>query len=376
LYAETEFQGGKTGMCGVNAAAMAEATLTQNITGNRSLDMFARMYARGLCDANGITNINKIASMLATDKFQVKQLGYLPNTAPLPISQVYAFLDQYACGNAVVILETSIGQNFKDFLSGKGENARNLAYHIVTVYGKNPGGASGRTKTTLPVGRWVMDGDNFATAGTTSGMGPLVYYPDGIIAAVKPVALLAIFPKQGVVVGNTAGLGSGFLDLYHQHGKSANVVFSDTYINSTEAYALLDDGTGYYYNKANGALDDTHGPTVLHWLYDQWQNSLNADKVEDAAAVQQLASVNAALQQANNDKTTLARQHSDDQTTIQNLQDQVAKLEAQVSELQDQVVNAPTPAPVAPVVDQQAEDAKVALENIAQLLAQYMAPKA
>jgi chromosome segregation ATPase len=154
------------------------------------------------------------------------------------------------------------------------------------------------------------------------------------------------------------------------------VVFSDTYINSTEAYALLDDGTGYYYNKANGALDDTHGPTVLHWLYDQWQNSLNADKVEDAAAVQQLASVNAALQQANNDKTTLARQHSDDQTTIQNLQDQVAKLEAQVSELQDQVVNAPTPAPVAPVVDQQAEDAKVALENIAQLLAQYMAPKA
>jgi len=77
-------------------------------------------------------------------------------------------------------------------------------YHFVMVAGWHPGGPSAAPQAkgrTLPAGWWCCDGDNFA------GGDVLQFYEDGVLAAARPCAAMAVYAR--VAMGSGAGSGGG-----------------------------------------------------------------------------------------------------------------------------------------------------------------------
>jgi hypothetical protein len=180
---ESEFVGGLSGACGPNAAAMAERWADQSRLG--TLDVYHRMRAAGRCDANGAATLAALAEDAGAAGYR---LDVLPYREPMPEADWRAFFDAHV-GREALVFETANGQALVDALSGLGENARNLHYHFVLVAGWHPGGWSARAGRALPAGWWCADGDNFTTGDV------LQFYPDGVVAAARPCAAMAIYAR-------------------------------------------------------------------------------------------------------------------------------------------------------------------------------------
>jgi hypothetical protein len=165
-----------------------------------TLDVFHRMHSAGRCNANGVTTMSGLVA-------DAKDAGYhvdvLPYREPMPDADWRAFFETHV-GRQAIVFETANGQALHDLLSGKDENARNLHYHFVMVAGWHPGGSSAVPQAkgrTLPPGWWCCDGDNFA------GGDVMQFYEDGVLAAARPCAAMAVYSR--VASGTTGATGTG-----------------------------------------------------------------------------------------------------------------------------------------------------------------------
>ena len=172
------------GMCGPNAAAMAESFALQRYVWTG--DLYRRLAtAKRLSDADGATTIWELDDQLVADGFDTILRGFID--APWP-DWAQWFWYQITAGHAA-ILETSNGEALKDAISGLGENARNLQYHYILLCRYHNGGISLDVNRDLPAGFWCADGCNLA-----QGSG-LQVYPLTVLDAAQPRAGLAIIPK-------------------------------------------------------------------------------------------------------------------------------------------------------------------------------------
>ncbi len=76
-------------------------------------------------------------------------------------------------------------------------------YHFVMVAGWHPGGPSAAPQAkgrVLPPGWWCCDGDNFADGDV------LQFYEDGVLAAARPCAAMAVYARAVIGTGGGAGM--------------------------------------------------------------------------------------------------------------------------------------------------------------------------
>lgn len=202
---ETEFQGGLHAACGPNAAAMAERWADQSKLG--TLDVYHRMRNAGRCDANGASTLSALVADARAAGYTVD--SGLTYREPMPEATWRSFFGQHV-GQHALVFESGNGQAFIDYLTGKGENARNLKYHFVMVAGWHPGGVSRHPQAkgrTLPLGWWVADGDNFVVGDV------LQFYPDAVLKAARPVGAFAVYPRVKIVGGTQEmGVPQGWKD--------------------------------------------------------------------------------------------------------------------------------------------------------------------
>lgn len=117
--------------------------------------------------------------------YRVDVLAY---REPMPESDWRGFFQRHV-GREAIVMETANGQALRDYLTGSGENARNLHYHFIMVAGWHPGGHSARANRDLPAGWWCADGDNFDVGDV------LQFYPDDVLAASRPCAAMAVYAR-------------------------------------------------------------------------------------------------------------------------------------------------------------------------------------
>ena len=180
---ESEFVRGLTGACGPNAAAMAERWADQSRL--ETLEVYDRMRSVGRCDPNGAATLAALADDARAAHYHVDVLGY---REPMPESDWRGFFARHV-GHEAIVMETANGQALRDFLTNAGENARNLHYHFIMIAGWHPGGHSARANRDLPPGWWCADGDNFDVGDV------LQFYPDNVLAASRPCAAMAVYPR-------------------------------------------------------------------------------------------------------------------------------------------------------------------------------------
>ncbi len=147
-------------------------------------------------DANGASTLGELEATAA-------KMGYAI-TYPNSGESASAFVRRMA-GIEPIVLEIAAGHNLVDTLTGAGEDAGpDLAYHYICVWGRNSGGASGRTSRVLPAGYWCSDGDNW-TQNSVNGVrehrtlnSDLVYYAETTLAAALPYGALSVQPHVRV----------------------------------------------------------------------------------------------------------------------------------------------------------------------------------
>lgn len=168
FWRETEFQRGLTALCGPNALAAAASRSLQRYVG--TLTVFDTMRAHGYGQPSGASTIS--------DLYHGAQLLKLPIAAYQPYTagawNWQAFIDKHVA-NGPVVIEVARGQALRDAITGKGENAVNLAYHFIAILGKD---AQGRYL--------VADGDNYAVGNV------LQTYTVATLQAAAPCAALAV----------------------------------------------------------------------------------------------------------------------------------------------------------------------------------------
>lgn len=203
---ESEFQGGHTALCGPNALAMLESAHSQAYV--NTLTVYTRMLAAKRCDSNGASTMSNLELQAHADGFtKTDRLGWNGNGYAQSVWQPWIVKHLYA--GAAILLETNNGQALKDFIRSTGEDATNLQYHFIGLIGHNEGGDSPTFGRTVPYGFICTDGCNNAVNPIVNGTrtrivgaastGLLFYYPLTVIAAARPGALLAIYPKAAVV---------------------------------------------------------------------------------------------------------------------------------------------------------------------------------
>jgi hypothetical protein len=172
-----------TGTCGPNALAMAESWASQSYSS--TLEIYHRLRLTDRCAVNGSATLSALALDTADAGYRV---DLLPYQEPMPEMEWRGFCMRHS-GREAIILEVARGQLLVDSISGQGENARNLCYHFIVMYGWHPGGHCGRMNRELPPGWWCSDGDNFAKGNV------LQFYPDSVLLAASPCAALAVFAQ-------------------------------------------------------------------------------------------------------------------------------------------------------------------------------------
>jgi len=178
IYRESQFQGALTGACGPNALSMGVSWATQVY--HSTLQIFERLRAAGLCDANGITTIDTLFAGARLHSLTIPEFrGYGE-----PWEEWRAFLCRHA-GRSFICLNVAAGRALVDLLTGSGENAADLGRHLLGVVGRHEGGSSPQAGRDLPAGWWAVDGANWSAA-------TLVYYLDVVMAAAQPCGAFAI----------------------------------------------------------------------------------------------------------------------------------------------------------------------------------------
>lgn len=205
VYVDSEFLlEGVHGGCGPNTADMAESYGEQRYIGMRPV--YNRMRAANRCDANGVTQMGKIAAQAQADGFRIARLsGGWKSFA----------IDRLREG-APVAYEPSRGQALKDLLTGSGMNAQDLAYHFNLMVGYWPGGKNAKANKDLPEGFWFADGDNGAVDSNPGANAPtangrkrmangrlVVFYSAANVLASGPYDMTAIYPKVTIAPPNT-----------------------------------------------------------------------------------------------------------------------------------------------------------------------------
>lgn len=245
---ESEFVRGLTGACGPNAAAMAERWADQSHLG--TWDVYERMRAAGRCDPNGASTLAALADDARAAGYRV---DVLPYREPMAAADWRAFFDQHA-GREAIVMETANGQALRDALTGAGENARTLHYHFILVAGWHPGGHSVRAGRDLPPGWWCADGDNF-DAGDA-----LQFYPDSVLAAARPCAALAVYPRVRFPPTGTGGGDMGIPTGWKDDGKTLTAPNGQVVVLGFREYVL-----GRAWAPDDIPLEAERGVEALEW---------------------------------------------------------------------------------------------------------------
>lgn len=217
-WRESEFQWSPsfrvwlTGACGPNALAMLLSWCRQRYAA--TVDVYADMRNAGrLADQNGSSTIYGLAAQAAAYKLAPVTRGYNAGIAPLAESEWSAlFIGALTHGRAI-LYETSNGQALRDYLTGAGENARNLHNHYIGLVGYHPGGHSDFAGRDLPRGFFALDGDNFGTAVAVQ-TGRLQFYTYDTIKASLPIAAISLAPLVRITPdndGNSNGNGGAMI---------------------------------------------------------------------------------------------------------------------------------------------------------------------
>jgi len=183
-----------TGACGPTALAAALTAATGRLTTPQTV--MDAMNIAGLCDSNGVTNAGKIATAASTLYKLAPRASHFWTTDYW--SGWRAFLVAYL-RTCAIVCELANGQALVDFITGLGENARNLRYHFIAIVGYHPGDAH------KPEGIWVADGDSFATGDR------LQFIPLTTFAKALPCAMVAL-PVHMTTGGSMAGTPPGWSD--------------------------------------------------------------------------------------------------------------------------------------------------------------------
>lgn len=210
FWSESEFCGPYRGSCGPNAMAMGASWAYQSYQGTSAepatVRMVRRMQAANRCDANGVTNGGKITAQFLADGFAVDRQASGSNFA--------AWLAARLARPNVAVVELSNGQALRDSISGQSEDASNLQYHFILACFYHTGGYSPHFGVSLPAGFACSDGDNNANNPIVGGVRTrriadhrLQFYPTSVLAAARPVDLIAIAPR--VALGGPTSNGGG-----------------------------------------------------------------------------------------------------------------------------------------------------------------------
>lgn len=293
FHRESEFTGGLTGACGPNALGMAWSWAAQQT--HTTIQVYQVMRTLGLCDPNGVSNINGLYS--AAQALDLAVVEFQPYVDSRPNWHDW-FLAHVQAGHSV-LFETSRGQALVDAISGQSEAATNLQYHFLLVVGYNDGGYSARAGRSLPAGWWACDGDNFAAGNV------LQFYPESVVASSAPCAALAIAPgtakgismpfrfnADGSAVDTTTGahLGPGFAAYVRANNVQQHCILGDTVFGGEgDTFACFDHGLILHW-KGGEPVTDYLGGYVAVSL---WQ-MLQSANVQIENLTKQIAALKAA----------------------------------------------------------------------------------
>ena len=216
IWSESEFTTNEThfNKCGENMQAMLQSWATQKY--RSTTDVYNAMRKANRCDVDGTSTMGQQVAQAKADGFKV---DYLATDTSMDENDWRAFLFNHLPNEAVGI-EVANGQALKDELSGLGEDATNLKYHFITIFGHHDGGVSPHAGKTLPAGWWAADGDSYvnnthSSSGWNRHLGghTLCFYSEETLRAAKPCAALAMYPKATIPTGETQmGVPSGWTD--------------------------------------------------------------------------------------------------------------------------------------------------------------------
>lgn len=195
LNRETEFVHGLTGDCGPNAFHVLASWSDNKYYSTYTMYSQMRAHSPALCDANGDSTGNGLRTYAISAGFKVEAYyGYAGDTWSGWLAYVLAQLN----AGRPVLIELAVGQNLKDWLTGKGENATNLKYHYITLVGYNTGVVSKRPEAAgrgvLPNGFWAADGDSFDSGNI------LQFITLASLSAAKPCVALSIARRVALPV--------------------------------------------------------------------------------------------------------------------------------------------------------------------------------
>lgn len=187
LNRESEFTHGLTGDCGPNAFHVLASWSDNKYYSTYTMYQQMRAHSPALCDANGDSTGSGLRTYALTAGFKVAAYyGYAGDNWSGWQAYVLAQLN----AGRPVLIELAVGQNLRDWLTGKGENATNLKYHYITLVGYNSGVVSKRPEAkgrgVLPNGFWAADGDSFDSGNV------LQFITFASLSASKPCTALAI----------------------------------------------------------------------------------------------------------------------------------------------------------------------------------------
>lgn len=196
LYNAHEYElAGITGMCGPRSLGNAESWARQRYVASQ--DIFDRCLASGACDANGISRIPTLAEQAQLDGFSVE---------PWSASSGIAWREFFHAheSRAALVYITRNGQALVDALTGWGEDAVGLKWHILMLAGYFPGGYVGSLPSgqavnrELPAGWWACDPASWSIRFAPCPNSTLQFYPDEMIETSGPHAALALHALPGV----------------------------------------------------------------------------------------------------------------------------------------------------------------------------------
>lgn len=236
LNRETEFTHGLMGDCGPNAFHVLASWSDNKYYSTYTMYQQMRAHVPPLCGTDGDATGNGLRTYALTAGFTVASYyGYVSDTWSGWLTFVLKELD----AGRPVLIELAVGQNLKDWLTGKGENATNLKYHYITLVGYNSGVVSKRPeaagKGVLPNGFWAADGDSFDSGSA------LQFIPFTNLSAAKPCMALSIQRRVALTPpppppppssgGSTVGVPTGWKDdgstLTAPNGKTVRLGFRD-----------------------------------------------------------------------------------------------------------------------------------------------------
>lgn len=350
LNRESEFTHSLTGDCGPNAFHVLASWSDNKYIATYTVYQGMRAHSPALCGTNGDSTGNGLRTYALTAGYTVAgYYGYAGDTWSGWMAWVLKQLD----AGRPVLIELAVGQQLRDWITGKGENANNLKYHYITLVGYNSGVVSSRPeakgKGVLPNGFWAADGDSFDSGNV------LQFITLASLSAAKPctalsimrrVALPAPAPTPSPTGGSTTmGVPTNWKDngsiLTAPNGKTVKLGFRDYILAHTwepnmvpvndeyltAAGSQQDFSMALAWVKANNVVGTARGV--------EFGDQLAAANAKVSAEQQQVVAAQAAQKAAETAQNTAAQALAAAQTAL-------AAANAKITQLQNQ--GAMTPA--------------------------------